>query len=253
MPRGDMSANGSVQRGKAGRMTEYNHWCGNCQIKIYFLRHYGKELSWKDCPYSCEYGYAMRNSTKTMNDIDPASTVDIDWTKHETTTGVSKSITVNPAYPLGGSGNYQCSDTVDFVPVDELPVDELKNRDVKFYDKGKEFAVALPIGLDLDTVNKVEIRGREFVPVKVIEQFKWERDTAIEQLEEHGIPFCGKADVVAVVRCKECKHRPKYDGPNRVVFPDEVCPYQCDDLYYNWMPSDDWFCADGERKMNGDC
>ena len=86
------------------------------------------------------------------------------------------------------------------------------------------------------------------VPVKGVEQLKWERDTSIEQLEEHGIPFCGKADVVAVVRCKECKHRPKYDGPNRVVFPDEVCPCQCDDLYYNWMPSDDWFCADGERK-----
>ena len=86
------------------------------------------------------------------------------------------------------------------------------------------------------------------VPVKVIEQFKWERDTAIQQLEEHGIPFCGKADVVPVVRCKECKHRPKHDGPNRLIFPDEICPCQCDDWYYNWMPSDDWFCADGERK-----
>lgn len=85
------------------------------------------------------------------------------------------------------------------------------------------------------------------VPVKSIEQLKWERDTAIRQLEEHGIPFCGKADVVAVVRCKECKHKPKYDGPNRVVFPDEVCPCQCYDDYYNWMPSDDWYCADGER------
>lgn len=42
------------------------------------------------------------------------------------------------------------------------------------------------------------------VPVKSIEQLKWERDTAIEQLEEHGIPFCGKADVVAVVRCVDC-------------------------------------------------
>ena len=51
-----------------------------------------------------------------------------------------------------------------------------------------------------------------------------------------------------LTRCGECKHRPKYNGPNRVVFPDEVCPCQCDDCYYNWMPSDDWFCADGERK-----
>ena len=57
-------------------MTEYNHWCGNCQIRIYVFRHCGKVLSWQNCQYSCEYGYAMRNSTKTMNDIDPAPTVD---------------------------------------------------------------------------------------------------------------------------------------------------------------------------------
>lgn len=38
------------------------------------------------------------------------------------------------------------------------------------------------------------------------EQIMWERDMAIKQLEEHGIPFGGKADnVVKVVRCKDCK------------------------------------------------
>lgn len=41
----------------------------------------------------------------------------------------------------------------------------------------------------------------------VLEQVKWERDMAMKQLEEHGIPFCGVADdVVKVVRCKDCKH-----------------------------------------------
>lgn len=52
--------------------------------------------------------------------------IDIDWVKHETTTGSSKSVSVNPAYPLGtgnpayplgGGGNYQCSNTVDTAPV----------------------------------------------------------------------------------------------------------------------------------------
>ena len=39
----------------------------------------------------------------------------------------------------------------------------------------------------------------------VVDQIRWERDVAIVQLEEHGIPFCGKApDVVKVVRCKDC-------------------------------------------------
>jgi len=59
-------------------------------------------------------------------------------------------------------------------------------------------------------------------------------------------------DAVPVIRCKDCKHRPividsegngfDYD------FPDERCPCQCEDGWYNWMPRDEWYCANGERK-----
>lgn len=46
----------------------------------------------------------------------------------------------------------------------------------------------------------------DVVPVSVLEQVKWERDVAMKQLEEYGIPFGGIApDVVKVVRCKDCK------------------------------------------------
>lgn len=45
-------------------MAEYKHWCGNCQIRVYIERHYGKRLSWQDCPYTCEYAVAMRCTTK---------------------------------------------------------------------------------------------------------------------------------------------------------------------------------------------
>ena len=41
-------------------MAEFVHWCGNCQIRIYVERHYGKRLDWTDCPYTCEYATAMR-------------------------------------------------------------------------------------------------------------------------------------------------------------------------------------------------
>lgn len=61
--------------------------------------------------------------------VDDAPTVNIDWTKHETTTGDSRSITVNPAYPLGGSGNYQCSNTVDAVPVMTYPQVDGERKD----------------------------------------------------------------------------------------------------------------------------
>ena len=56
-----------------------------------------------------------------------------------------------------------------------------------------------------------------------------------------------------IIRCKDCKHRPKRweegegDGFN-LEFPDYKCPCQCDDGWYNWMPDDNWFCGDGERK-----
>ena len=45
------------------------------------------------------------------------------------------------------------------------------------------------------------------------------------------------ADVVPVVRCKDCKH-------SAVDFEDRrYCKFV---TYYNHVP-DDWFCADGER------
>lgn len=63
-------------------------------------------------------------------------------------------------------------------------------------------------------------------------------------------------DCDELVRCKNCKHRPKknededeeYDGWGfGLSFPDRRCPCQCDDGWYNWMPPDDWFCGNGER------
>ena len=49
---------------------KYNHWCGNCQIRIYVQRHYGMILTWQDCPYTCEYATAMRCLTETKGESD---------------------------------------------------------------------------------------------------------------------------------------------------------------------------------------
>lgn len=52
-----------------------------------------------------------------------------------------------------------------------------------------------------------------------------------------------------IVRCKDCKHKPSGDGVNhRITFPDERCPCQCDDYWYSWLPDDDWFCGNAERR-----
>lgn len=60
------------------------------------------------------------------------------------------------------------------------------------------------------------------------------------------------ADVEPVVQCRECIHRPSVTGVTHYVhFPDDVCPYQCDDTWYSRMPPNDWYCADGKRKDGG--
>ena len=53
------------------------------------------------------------------------------------------------------------------------------------------------------------------------------------------------ADVVPVVRCKDCKH---------YLTEDVECPCNIGladatpDAQYTWTPEPDWFCADGERR-----
>lgn len=62
-------------------------------------------------------------------------------------------------------------------------------------------------------------------------------------------------DCDELVRCKNCKHRPKKNDDEDcdgwgfgLDFPDSRCPCQCDDGWYNWMPPDDWYCGNGEKE-----
>lgn len=63
---------GQDRKGKAAEMSEYEHWCGTCQIRIYIQRHYGRTLTWQDCPYTCEYATAIRmlNRKEKANETD---------------------------------------------------------------------------------------------------------------------------------------------------------------------------------------
>lgn len=60
-------------------------------------------------------------------------------------------------------------------------------------------------------------------------------------------------NLVEVVRCKDCKHRPidtQEEGNGfDYEFPEEYgCPGYCDDGYYAQRFDDDFYCAWGERK-----
>ena len=79
----------------------------------------------------------------------------------------------------------------------------------------------------------------------VFEQVLLERNTAFEQLEEHGIPFGGVApDVVKVVRCKDCKHF--YDTH---INPAHSCKRGGTQVWDVSFTPDD-FCSYGERRDN---
>lgn len=92
------------------------------------------------------------------------------------------------------------------------------------------------IGLLLD-VPTADVASRE-----LFEQIKWERDIAMAQLKEHGIAFGAKktADVVEVVRCKDCVN---YCGFERCK--NGIC--DVDPVSKRAVQPYD-FCSYGERK-----
>lgn len=61
--------------------------------------------------------------------------------------------------------------------------------------------------------------------------------------------------LVELVTCKDCKHRPVIYHKGYCVVPptndddeDCSCPCLCDDPFYAYIPRDDFFCANGERR-----
>ena len=60
-----------------------------------------------------------------------------------------------------------------------------------------------------------------------------------------------------IILCKDCKHRPIATRADEgvlwgfsVEFPDEICPLQCEDGWYNYYPKDDFYCANAERRTD---
>lgn len=80
----------------------------------------------------------------------------------------------------------------------------------------------------------------EAVHRSAYDQCAWERDLAIEQLRnDYGVGLGEKksADVVEVVRCKDCVYSKNYTCTRGEMY---------DDTRYR----PDYFCADGERRDN---
>ena len=100
----------------------------------------------------------------------------------------------------------------------------------------------------------IEAPAADVVSRVVLEQIRWERDVAMKQLEDHGIPFGGIApDVVEVVRCKDCKHTRERNDYEKQYLVDGVLictsPDVADDCWQAVWP--EHFCSYGERKDDG--
>ena len=72
----------------------------------------------------------------------------------------------------------------------------------------------------------------ENVPFDSIPQFHTGSFLTKEQAEQFRDTF---KNLTVVVRCKDCNNRGTSD-----------CPIE--ELCNGWIPLDDWFCADGERR-----
>ena len=78
-------------------------------------------------------------------------------------------------------------------------------------------------------------------------QWEWDKE-AIENLPSAQ---------PEIIRCKDCKHRPIATRADEgvlwgfsVEFPDEICPFHCEDGWYNYYPKDDFYCANAERRTD---
>ena len=78
------------------------------------------------------------------------------------------------------------------------------------------------------------------VPRDVLEQIRWERDIAIEQLNSYGVSLGEKADCAKVVRCKDCKWYKDFGTNYRLM----DCSHE---EGLEWVGEND-FCSYGERR-----
>lgn len=137
--------------------------------------------------------------------------------------------------------------------------DWLSNEDIYdlagyLYDSPIRLAIADLSGKILESAdNKIMLEISKKVDVDVdqeelLKALKYDRDQF-----NKGFRAGWDALGTEIVRCRNCKHRPKGTGANHdLEFPDDLCPCSCEDYWYSWKPDDDWFCANGERESDYD-
>lgn len=84
----------------------------------------------------------------------------------------------------------------------------------------------------------------DIVSQAVFNQVKWERDTALATLEEYGIGFAQKVDVVKTVKCCDCMYKQENSDINNTSFLTCNLPWGLKGII---DPTD--FCSYGKRRI----
>lgn len=72
-------------------------------------------------------------------------------------------------------------------------------------------------------------------------------------IDKIALEDASDADVVEVVRCKDCKYMPKGTDGNELEWPfneypdRNPCPLKCEDNWHSHKPDIDFYCAYGKR------
>ena len=80
--------------------------------------------------------------------------------------------------------------------------------------------------------------------------------TGIDKIE---LEDASDADVVEVVRCKDCKYMPTGTGGNELEWPfneypdRNPCPLKCEDAWYSHKPDIYFYCAYGRKREDTVC
>lgn len=101
------------------------------------------------------------------------------------------------------------------------------------------------IDLGMHDEDELRIIEEAMCALVCLEQYKWERDIAVEQLKEIGIDFGEKVnDVVKVVRCKDCKWWKGFKNGNGLC---KNPTFTLDDDVVDPVTKSNDFCSYGEH------
>lgn len=66
--------------------------------------------------------------------------------------------------------------------------------------------VAILVGINRVGSGIEKLPTADVISAEAYNQVAWERDMAMQQIESYGVSFGSNAELVEVVRCRNCKH-----------------------------------------------